>query len=164
MTKDKALKLALEALEVANSCVDGYYIPKGKTQLPEVEEAITAIKETLAQEQEPVALPLVQFEKVAEGIEVGYDVFGGVDIRLGGEFVYVHINYDYRYTHNAERKALAKQIVGLLTTPPQRTWVGLINEEIETIWRKVEAGDFHDCVLPFAEKLEAKLKEKNCAG
>ena len=56
MTKDEALKLALEALEVANSCVDGYYIPKGKTQLPEVESAITAIREALAQpEQEPVA-------------------------------------------------------------------------------------------------------------
>ena len=55
MTKE-ALKLALEALEVANSCVDGYYIPKGKTHLPEIELAITAIKEALAQpEQEPVA-------------------------------------------------------------------------------------------------------------
>ena len=51
MSKDKALKLALEALEVANSCVDGYYIPKGKTHLPEVEEAIIAIKEALAQPQ-----------------------------------------------------------------------------------------------------------------
>ena len=49
MTKDEALKLALEALEVANSCVDGYYIPKGKTHLPEIELAITAIKEALAQ-------------------------------------------------------------------------------------------------------------------
>jgi hypothetical protein len=48
MTKE-ALKLALEALEVANSCVDGYYIPKGKTHLPEIELAITAIKEALAQ-------------------------------------------------------------------------------------------------------------------
>ena len=44
---------------------------------------------------------------------------------------------------------------------PQRTWVRLTVDEIETIWRKVEAGDFHDCVLPFAEKLEARLKEKN---
>ena len=49
----------------------------------------------------------------------------------------------------------------LYTTPPQRTWVGLTEEEVEDAWRKVEAGDFHDCVLPFAEKLEAKLKEKN---
>ena len=56
MTEREALKLALEALEVANSCVDGYYIPKGKTHLPEVEQAITAIKEALAQpEQEFVA-------------------------------------------------------------------------------------------------------------
>ncbi len=47
MNEREVLKLALEALEVANSCVDGYYIPKGKTQLPEVEEAITAIKEAL---------------------------------------------------------------------------------------------------------------------
>ena len=49
MTKDEALKLALEALEVANSCVDGYYISKGKTHLPEIELAITAIKKALAQ-------------------------------------------------------------------------------------------------------------------
>ena len=52
MTKDETLKLALEALEVANSCVDGYYIPKGKTHLPEIELAITAIKEALAQTEQ----------------------------------------------------------------------------------------------------------------
>jgi hypothetical protein len=44
-------------------------------------------------------------------------LFGGVDIRLDGEFVYVHINYDYRYTDNATRQRLAEQIVGLLTSP-----------------------------------------------
>ena len=101
-------------------------------------------------EQEPVALPLVQFEKVAEGIEVGYDVFGGVDIRLGGEFVYVHINYDYRYTHNAERKALAKQIVGLLTTPPQRK--PLTDVEIESLYENTE---FVNWARSFARAIEA---------
>lgn len=45
-------EMALEALEVASSCIDGYYIPKGKTHLPEVEQAITAIKEALAQPTE----------------------------------------------------------------------------------------------------------------
>lgn len=55
------------------------------------------------------------FKQVAPGIEVRYDLFGGVDIRLGGEFVYVHINYDYRYTNNSARAHLADQIVGLLT-------------------------------------------------
>ena len=65
MTKDEALKLALEALEVANSCVDGYYIPKGKTHLPEIELAITAIKEALANEA---------LEKMAENArELGLD-------------------------------------------------------------------------------------------
>ena len=47
MTKDKALRLALEALEVANSLVDGYYLPKEKAWMPEIEEAITAIKAAL---------------------------------------------------------------------------------------------------------------------
>jgi hypothetical protein len=57
MTKDEALKLALDALEVASSCVDGYYIPKGKTHLPEVEEAITALRQAIAEaeKQKPVA-------------------------------------------------------------------------------------------------------------
>ena len=63
-------------------------------------------------------LPPVQFKQVADGIDVGYDIFGGVDIRIGGDFVYVHINYDHRYTDNASRKLLADQIVGLLTAQP----------------------------------------------
>ena len=46
MTKDEALKLALETLE--------YWDMHGKLHQP-TEEAITAIKEALAQEQEPVA-------------------------------------------------------------------------------------------------------------
>ncbi len=50
MIDKKVMKRALEALEVANSCVDGYYIPKGKTYLPEIELVIIAIKEALANE------------------------------------------------------------------------------------------------------------------
>lgn len=64
MSKDEALKLALEALEVANSCVDGYYIPKGKTHLPEIEKAIIAIKEALANSEKKLA---------GEGILIGWD-------------------------------------------------------------------------------------------
>ena len=44
---------------------------------------------------------------------------------------------------------------------PRLTWVGLTDEEIEYVWRKVETSDFHDCVLLFAKELEAKLKDKN---
>jgi len=62
MNKDEALRLALEALEVANSLVDGYYLPKEKAWLPEIEEAITAIKAALEAKDEPVALKPCAYE------------------------------------------------------------------------------------------------------
>ena len=31
----------------------------------------------------------------------------------------------------------------------------LTDEQIETIWRRVQANDFHDCVQPFARAIEA---------
>jgi hypothetical protein len=43
----------------------------------------------------------------------------------------------------------------------QRQWVGLTDEQIEKVWQRVQANDFHDCVQPFAQAIEAKLKEKN---
>ena len=56
---------------------------------------------------------------------------------------------DKLYTHSQRTKAT------------QRTFVGLTDEEIEYVWRRVETSDFHDCVILFAKELEAKLKEKN---
>ena len=66
---------------------------------------------------EPVdfELPPTPFNSFAPGVEIGYDLFGGADIRLGGEFVYVHINYDWKYTHNAACMVLAEQIAGILS-------------------------------------------------
>ena len=82
----------------------------------ETEQALTTLAELERLAGEPeFELPETPFQEVAPGLEVGYDFFGGVDIRLGGEFVYVHINYDHRYTHNSARAHLADQIVGLLT-------------------------------------------------
>ena len=93
-----------------------------KEQLANTNSTIETLRARLsAPEPEPGFE--VKFEQVADGIEVGYDLWGGVDIRLGGEFVYVHINYDHRYTYNSARKELADKIVGLLTgstAPPQR--------------------------------------------
>ena len=106
MTKDEALKLALEALEVANSCVDGYYIPKGKTHLPEIELAITAIKEALAQtEQEPVT-------------------WRNAAIRVGEDLCSVG---PFRYYDMTAEQWLdwALSVVTVHAPPPQRTWVGL---------------------------------------
>ena len=41
----------------------------------------------------------------------------------------------------------------LYTSPPARK--PLTDEEIETVWRSVQANDFHDCVKPFARAVEA---------
>lgn len=58
--------------------------------------------------------PDTRFTEVMPGIELGYDFLGGIDIRLGGEFVYVHVNYDYKYTDNSGRTRLAENIVKLI--------------------------------------------------
>ena len=47
------------------------------------------------------------------------------------------------------------------TTPQQRTWVGLTDEEIQLAWKLVERSDFYDCVVPLSKTIEEKLKEKN---
>jgi len=47
--------------------------------------------------------------------------------------------------------------VGLYTTPPQRTWVGLTEDEVFAVSNTMPYGDRFD----FAEAIEAKLKEKN---
>lgn len=43
----------------------------------------------------------------------------------------------------------------------QRPWVGLTDEEVEEVWKRVEASDFRDCVHPFAQAIEAALRSKN---
>ena len=43
----------------------------------------------------------------------------------------------------------------LYTTPPQRTWVGLTDEE------RFEVADISDCFEDVVDAVEAKLKEKN---
>jgi hypothetical protein len=111
MTKDEALKLALDALE-------GFipYLPlKDETQCNRYDKAITAIKEALETKDEFVAW------------EQFYPDIGKPQIAFNAEVV--------RYV------------------APQRTWVGLIDED-KIPWDGVDAKSF-------ARAIEAKLKEKN---
>jgi hypothetical protein len=45
--------------------------------------------------------------------------------------------------------------------PPEAQRKPLTDEQIETIWKRVQANDFHDCVQPFAKAIEAahRIKE-----
>ena len=126
MTKDEALKLALEALENAEY---GDYGNK------ELNKAITAIKETLAQpEQEP--------------LEYWNAVEGWVKIDEVREH-FESVSCGTIYKHEGEGR------VPLYTTPPQREWVGLTDDEIQNIV---------DCGRPTVvniRKAEQLLKDKN---
>jgi len=133
MTKDKALDLALEALMPFST-------PNwAGTGVDKANEAITAIKQVRsAPVQEPVAW---RFQSAVGGWAYGKEP------PIGSKYA----------------------VQPLYATPPnvatplasQRQWVGLTDEEIEQVWKRVQANDFHDCVQPFARAIEAKLKAKN---
>ena len=124
MTQEE-LKLVLDALE--NGAVP---TPKnaGKNL-----DAITAIKEALAQEQEPVATLAVRWRnpvgKVAYVLEV--------DLPTGIHKLYTH--------------------------PPQRTWMGLTSEEVANYWdwEDFQCGCGRGTLLEMVRDIEAKLKERN---
>ena len=59
-------------------------------------------------------------------------------------------------------RPFAKAWEPLYTTPPQRTWVGLTDEEIADCAEKMEASDPTDSFWrEFFRGIEAKLKDKN---
>jgi len=119
--KDKAMKLALEALELSAVTVDNFRVQKA------TQYAITTLKEALAQpEQEPVICRFCRDERGCWAWQC--DNCGEIDDSLE-------------------------------VPPPQRTWVGLTDEEKSALWVISRAG------LPryatYASLIEAKLKEKN---
>ena len=140
MTKDEALKLALEALERSVATCFDPYAHEQVMGRPEhfVNQAITAIKEALAQpEQEPVAW---QFMKGSSFRKRRPDDFD--DLASDG----------LPYWNP------------LYTTPQQRTWVGLTDEEIKAFdtWhdhREEEIGWVNPSEI--VAYIEAKLKQKN---
>jgi hypothetical protein len=103
MTKDEALKLALEAL----ACTDS---EPGSRAFEREEEAITAIKEALAQpEQEPVAW--------VDSVMTQAQVYASAWSLVGGRFD------DGNAIDDAEDAK--KELRAMLAAPPKRPWVGL---------------------------------------
>jgi hypothetical protein len=120
MTKDEALRLALEALTVLLD----EWTPARQAQLKGM-DAITAIKQALAKQEqgEPVA--------------------------------YVKTIIEALYENSDPVSVEAAELLERITTPPQRTWVGLTDAEINKIrfeWLHYDER---------ARAIEAKLKEKN---
>ena len=128
MTQE-ALKLALEALEDA--------LNKPMWNRPQMTTAITDIKEALAEH----AMQDVQ--------------------RLGQEIEQEPVafwNFNSGFSHcmiDQLNEAAKKNPAPLYTTPSQRKWVGLTDEDISEIVRGTHNTG------SFVRAIEAKLKEKN---
>ena len=153
MTQE-ALKLALEALEDA--------LNKPMWNRPKMTTAITAIKEALAQTQEPVPPP---WWPAVENILTEY---GLQAIDFVADFKQA-LAQTQEPVCNKDPKScwfvrcqLGKKCKH---TPPQRTWVGLTDEQIDTIGDKVANEKLFGAVpnfrVRFAKAIEAKLKQKN---
>jgi hypothetical protein len=135
MTKDEALKLALEALEWINrvNAMDYEYQQKAR-------EALNAIKEALAQTQEPVA-------------------WGVFDDNLHDMF------FAKEEAHEMVRlKGDGSTVKPLYTTPPQRK--PLTDEDIWEAYMEshVELDCSTDELYALSRTVEAKLKDKNTGG
>ena len=116
----KVFELALEALLKTQN--EGFNLPGSA-----IREAITAIKEALAQpEQEPVAV------------------------------VDVHEFYDNCANFSLLQK-LPKGKHTLYTTPPQRTWVDLTDDEMLMIYGQDHEGKKYN----LGRMVQQSLKEKN---
>jgi len=102
------------------------------------ERAITALQEALAQpQQEPVAKIEITRCKFTGELESWTFAERPRNAPAGTYYVY--------------------------TTPQPAQRKPLTDEEIETVWRSVQANDFHDCVKPFARAIEAKHNIKGDA-
>jgi len=148
MSKDKTLKLALEALQLVSIefvCNGAHHAKKDRHDWLEscpivdrYQAAITAIREALEQpEQGPVAW----MHEWADGERI--PLMHGRDDRNNDEPVSV------------------RPLVFGDTTPPlpvQRPWVGLTDEEMTKIYQDTMWGT---SIYWFADAIEAKLKEKN---
>ena len=154
MTKDEALKLALEAMEYADACLKKQLTMKYKHEYAQdlLLEAGTAIKDVLAQ-SEPVAW-LITDEKInslqVDSIQRLIDRarhahMTDIKLRINGQDEWFQADWLKHLTR---------------TTPPQRTWVGLTDEEILSISADCASSHQH-MDIHFARAIEAKLRSKN---
>ena len=168
MTKDDALKLALEFIERVNK--DGWILADFE---PQMYATIAAIKEALAQpEQEPMAWeqfypdigkPQIEQPKVRTGdcLLVGVCASEGHKIQAKQEQEPVAWQWlDTAHFRKKLPKDAGDGVWNPLYAAPHRTWVGLTDEDIynlEGFYDFMTKEEFFDAI----RGVEAKLKEKN---
>ena len=153
MTQE-ALKLALPLLE---DCVNSYGM---KYERPAFVKAITAIKEALAQpEQDPVGddwtpcmkLPVVVYVRKQRLGESHVSTREGITPVKPDDLIMRGVSGE-EYPIG---RAIFEQTYSINTTPPQRTWVGLTNGEIEVI-KLMAGGNVFSAIMFTNDRLEEK--------
>ena len=148
MTKDEALRMALEALDAL--CINDYSgYELGKRDAHLVDNALTAIKEALAQPTpDPVAfLYTLEYGKTVVDKKVSID-------QLNYPFGVCGADYQAK---NEDGVSYVRQ-TSLYTTPQPRTWIGLFDTDEGVL---SVANMNCDDKFKFALAIEAKLKQKN---
>ena len=154
MTQE-ALKLALEALERSvATCFDQYAHQQVMSQPDHfINKAITALRlaidvQNMASESTYKAA-LAQ-DETSSSVAAQQEPVAWMDIDEKGSASGLRYWSEPDNCHE----------VALYTTPPQRTWVGLTDEEVKTLRYKIDVTA-HWTYDKFHEAIEAKLKEKN---
>jgi len=156
MTKDEALKLALEALQVETT-------PLTKDR-QEVLRAITAIKEALAQ-------PTSGDYALGYSIGFGEGHSAGKALAQSKEPEQEPVAWEQFYP-DIGKLQLTHPPQGIYYTPPQRTWVELTDDEIlavnmSTVTKLIDEPivcDTDHNIIKLGKAIEAKLKAKNTRG
>jgi len=176
MTKDEALKLALEALENAVR-YHGIMLmsdpPQAAWKYHRVEDnakqAITAIKEALAQPVQPVQEPVARVAEVHMSrytlewtngpLPEGTELFSALPVQPEQEPVAWAHKEGLESIKDFDASIYANggfdDAVPLYTAPPQREWVGLTDDEMH------QCFDVSGHREPIYRAICDKLKEKN---
>ena len=155
----QVLELALEAIE--------YVHDTGDTQTFDMcyaKPAITAIKEALAQPERDYERGFIDGmqKQMQSSVDKAVNRMAQPDQK---PVAYINIEerkleWAYKYMSWDTPTVVNLPKIPLYTTPPQRTWVGLTDDEIcklEGFYDFMTKEEFFDAI----RKVEAKLKEKN---
>ena len=145
-TQTEALTLALEAFD-------------DRTSLMKWQIARDAVREALAQPEQELDYKAIGQQAYESGYSTGY-MDCAVKMKAQPEQEPVARVVEHGATVKLEwasaDAAHNAKVGNLYTTPPQRTWVGLTDDEIEMIVENKRAAHWE-----FVRQVEAKLKEKN---
>jgi hypothetical protein len=167
MTKDEALRLALEAMKVSNSAWKsladsgdaGFWKAEKQGYYQLNEQAIKAVEAALEAKDEPYGFEASMYsnDRIKVDVVTGNVSIGTVKKPCGLECDCTDVckqdDYKALWQQMCERcDELDKKLA-------QRTWVGLTDKEKQEIYKQADEENWHD--QPLLETVEAKLKEKN---